>query len=66
MENLFKNNNCKVIFEFTPDFYKNLSSDYEQYCISFLDFLKEYNLKIYIVQKINYLKLRITIFSSEV
>ncbi len=57
MENTLKNNNCKIIFEFSPIFYKDISDDYINYSINILDYLKKADYQIFDIKKNKLIKI---------
>jgi|AntAceMinimDraft_17_1070374.scaffolds.fasta_scaffold05541_1 FkbM family methyltransferase len=57
MENTLKNNNCKIIFEFTPTFYKDISDDYINYSTDILNYLKSADYQIFNIKKNKLIKI---------
>lgn len=47
MENILKNNNLKMIFEYSPRIYKEKEKDYKLYSINLLNRLSEYNFDLF-------------------
>ena len=47
MGTLLKNNNCKIICEFTPKFYKQLTDNHIKYSTEMLEYIKEMDYSLY-------------------